>query len=148
MGVNDGVYEGGFASSQEVCDTGGHARFGSLDRLEAYRAVTQTRYLFGRSCHRGGYQVVPDARGVRCGGHTRFECNLKMIRDDCPRLHKWLRTFYWAACGESNGGAFGRTARFGPINEGLCLLFEADGCAGGFGRGTFTVGLGMGGVCL
>lgn len=116
--VNDGVYKCGFASSQEAYDTNVYPLFESLDRLESHLAVNQTRYLFSDHITEADIRLYPTLARFDVAYYTLFKCNLKMIRYDYPRLHKWLRNLYWDTGKETNGGAFQSTTHFGPIKKG------------------------------
>lgn len=41
-----------------------------------------------------------------------------MIRQDYPRLEKWLRTLYWDESARTNGGAFKHTTYFELFKQG------------------------------
>ena len=116
--VNNGVYKCGFALAQEAYDNNVYALFESLDRLESYLAVNQTRYLFGDHITEADIRLYPSLVRFDMAYHTLFKCNLKMIRYDYPRLHKWLRDLYWDTSEETNGGAFRNTTHFVPIKGG------------------------------
>lgn len=53
--------------------------------------------------------------------YTIFRTNLKMIRYDYPRLHKWLQRLYWDEGPETNGGAFKKTTYIDPIKRGYTI---------------------------
>lgn len=116
--VNDGVYKCGFASTQEAYDTNVFALFKSLDRLENHLASAQTLYLFGDHITEADIRLYTTLVRFDVAYFTIFKCNLKMIRHDYPRLHKWLRNLYWDTSEETNGGAFRSTTYFVPIKAG------------------------------
>ena len=124
--VNNGVYKCGFATSQEAYDTNIYPLFKSLDRLESHLAVNQTPYLFGDHITEADIRLYPTLARFDAAYHTLFKCNLKMIRHDYPRLHKWLRNLYWNTSEETNGGAFGSTTHFVHIKEGYTYSLKQN----------------------
>ena len=122
--VNNGVYKSGFASTQEAYNTNVQALFVSLDRLESHLAANRAPYLFGDHITEADIRLYPTIARFDAAYFTLFKCNLKMIRYDYPRLHKWLRRLYWDTSAETNGGAFGSTTHFGPIKEGYTYTLK------------------------
>ena len=117
--VNNGVYKCGFATTQEAYDANIYPLFKSLDRLEAHLTANgETPYLFGEQITDADIRLFTTLVRFDVGYHTLFKCNLKMIRHDYPRLHKWLRMLYWDTGKESNGGAFRSTTHWKPIKHG------------------------------
>ena len=121
MGVNDGVYGCGFARYATSACT--HCS----GPLTVWRhTVLSRRHAtgLGDRVAEADIRLYPTLVRFDVADHTRFERNLKVIRYDYLRLHKWLRTLDWAAGGESNGGAFGRMTRLGPIKEGCAYSLK------------------------
>lgn len=119
--IGIGVYKCGFASTQEAYDANVYALFESIDRLESHLATNQTPYLFGDHVTEADIRLYPTLARFDVAYHTLFKCNLKMIRHDYPRLHKWLRNLYWDMSEETNRGAFKSTTHFVPIKAGYIL---------------------------
>ena len=122
--VNNGVYKCGFATTQEAYNTNIYPLFASLDRLESHLALNETPYLFGDHITEADIRLYPTIARFDAAYFTLFKCNLKMIRYDYPRLHKWLRTLYWDTGKETNGGAFRNTTHFAPIKEGYTYTLK------------------------
>lgn len=116
--INNGVYKCGFASSQQAYDANIYEVFKSLDRIESHLGTNQTTFLFGDHVTEADIRLYPTIARFDVAYFTLFKCNVKMIRYDYPRLHKWLRRLYWDKSEETNGGAFGSTTHFVPIKEG------------------------------
>jgi glutathionyl-hydroquinone reductase len=111
--VNNGVYKCGFAASQEAFDANIYPLFKSLDRLESHLASPSHQpYLFGQAITEADIRLYTTLARFDVAYHTIFQCNLKMIRHDYPRLSKWLRNLYWDTSDRTNGGAFKNTTFF------------------------------------
>ncbi len=89
--VNDGVYQAGFATTQEAYEKAAFRVFENLDRLDK-RLATQ-RYLFGAAPLETDWRLFVTL--VRFDpvyvGH--FKCNLRRIAD-YPNLSGYLRDLY------------------------------------------------------
>jgi len=116
--INTAVYKCGFASSQEACTANVYPLFQSLDRLEAHLTEHKTSFLFGEHITEADIRFYPTIARFDVGYCTLFKCNLKSIRHDYPRLHKWLRILYWEKSQDTNGAAFGSTTHFTLIKAG------------------------------
>lgn len=89
--INDGVYQAGFATSQQAYEDAAYRLFAGLDQLEE-RLATQ-RYLFGAHPLETDWRLFVTL--VRFDpvyvGH--FKCNLRRIYD-YPNLYGYLRDLY------------------------------------------------------
>ena len=111
--INNGVYKCGFAASQEAYDSNIYPMFKSLDRLEAHLGdAAHQPYLFGEHITEADVRLYTTLARFDVAYYTIFQCNLKMIRHDYPRLHRWLRTLYWDTSDKTNNGAFKNTTFF------------------------------------
>ena len=117
--INNGVYKCGFAKSQEAYDTNIYPLFKSLDRLEAHLAnPAHQPYLFGGQITEADIRLYPTLARFDTAYYSVFNCNLKSIRHDYPRLHKWLRNLYWDESDRTVGGAFKKATFFEVFKHG------------------------------
>ena len=108
--VNNGVYKVGFAANQEAYNDNVYPLFSSLDRLEHHLSQPgHSPYLFGPYITEADIRLYTTMARFDVAYHTIFQCNLKMIRNDYPRLHLWLRNLYWDTSSRTNGGVFHKT---------------------------------------
>ncbi|KIX93116.1 uncharacterized protein Z520_11173 [Fonsecaea multimorphosa CBS 102226] len=111
--VNNGVYKTGFASTQEAYDANVYPLFKSLDRLEEHlKHPSHQPYLFGEYITEADVRLYTTLARFDVAYYNIFNCNLKMIRHDYPRLSKWLRNLYWDTSDRTNGGVFKNTTFF------------------------------------
>lgn len=111
--VNNGVYKCGFAKTQEAYDANVYPLFKSLDRLETHLAdPAHQPYLFGGQITEADIRLYTTLARFDVAYHNIFNCNLKSIRHDYPRLSKWLRSLYWDESDRTNGGAFKQSTYF------------------------------------
>ncbi|KAI1772048.1 glutathione S-transferase [Hypoxylon cercidicola] len=106
--VNNGVYKCGFAGKQESFDENVYPLFASLDRLEDILAAHGKPFLLGDQLTEADVRLYTTVARFDVAYHTVFQCNLKSIRHDYPRLHLWFRRLYWDE-GDRTAGAFHRT---------------------------------------
>ncbi len=119
--LNNGVYKTGFATTQEAYDQHLYPLFESLAKLETHLGEPgHTPYLFGAHITEPDIRLYTTLIRFDVAYYTMFRCNLKMIRHDFPRLHKWLRTLYWDSDGK-NGGAFKNTTKFDQVSQSTLL---------------------------
>ncbi|OAP64001.1 hypothetical protein AYL99_03228 [Fonsecaea erecta] len=111
--VNNGVYKTGFAATQEAYDANVYPLFKSLDRLEEHlKDPSHQPYLFGEYITEADVRLYTTLARFDVAYYNIFNCNLKMIRHDYPRLSKWLRNLYWDTSDRTNGGVFKNTTFF------------------------------------
>ncbi|KIX01318.1 uncharacterized protein Z518_09043 [Rhinocladiella mackenziei CBS 650.93] len=111
--VNNGVYKCGFATTQEAYDANIYPLFQSLDRLEEHLGdPAHQPYLFGEHITEADIRLYTTLARFDVAYYNIFNCNLKMIRHDYPRLSKWLRNLYWDTSDRTNGGVFKKTTFF------------------------------------
>ena len=111
--INNGVYKTGFASTQEAYDASLYPLFKSLDRLEEHlKWPSHQPYLFGEHITEPDIRLYTTMARFDVAYYNIFNCNLKMIRHDYPRLSKWLRNLYWDTSDRTNGGVFRKTTLF------------------------------------
>ncbi|KAI9805244.1 MAG: hypothetical protein M1833_005697 [Piccolia ochrophora] len=121
--INNGVYKTGFAATQEAYDANVYPLFQSLDRLEEHLGQEGHQpYLFGDHITEADIRLYTTLVRFDVAYHGMFNCNLKMIRHDYPRLHAWLRRLYWDDSDETNAGAFRNTTHFEHIKRGYCKV--------------------------
>lgn len=128
--VNNGVYKTGFATSQAAYEESCDAVFASLDRLEAILEQNEKegkgKYLFGGHLTEADIRLYPTIARFDVGYYTLFQCNLKMIRHDYPRLHGWLRRLYWDEDVSETKGAFKKTTYFDHVSVFRLILAKRE----------------------
>lgn len=112
--INNGVYKVGFSTTQEAYDANIYPLFSSLDRLEKHlEDPAHQPYLFGAHITEADIRLYTTMIRFDVAYFSIFWCNLRMIRHDYPRLHRWLRNLYWDESDKTNGGVFKKTSFFG-----------------------------------
>ena len=123
--VNNGVYKCGFSTTQQAYDSNVYPLFASLDRLEQHLSQSgHSPYLFGAHITEADIRLYTTMARFDVAYFTIFQCNLKMIRHDYPRLHLWLRNLYWDTSDRTNGGVFHRTTYFDVFKYGYARAKE------------------------
>jgi glutathionyl-hydroquinone reductase len=109
--INNGVYKTGFATTQEAYDAHVYPLFESLDRIEEHLGQPGHQpYLFGEQITEADIRLYTTILRFDTAYVPVFRCNIKMIRHDYPRIHKWLRLLYWDESQKTRGGAFKKTS--------------------------------------
>ena len=121
--LNNGVYKTGFASSQEAYDENVQIVFTALDKLEEHLSTVENEgpYMLGENLTDVDIRVFTTLIRFDVGYYTIFRCNLKMVRHDYPKLHRWLRFVYWDESDETKG-AFRKTTDFDSVSSTLLAL--------------------------
>jgi putative glutathione S-transferase len=91
QGVNNGVYEAGFATSQAVYEKACRRLFDALDTLEARLAAQ--RYLFGTRIVETDWRLFCTLVRFDAVYHGHFKCNVRRIVD-YPNLEGYLLDLY------------------------------------------------------
>lgn len=89
--VNNGVYETGFATTQEAYEAAFHGLFECLDRLE--RRLASQRYLVGDRVTEADWRLFTTLVRFDSVYVGHFKCNLRRI-EDYPALSGYLRDLY------------------------------------------------------
>jgi putative glutathione S-transferase len=78
-GINNGVYQCGFARSQQAYDRAAVRLFASLDRAEGI--LSRSRYLTGSELTEADVRLFTTLLRFDLVYHTHFKCNLRRIVD-------------------------------------------------------------------
>lgn len=109
--INNGVYKSGFATTQAAYDASVYPLFEALDRVEKHLSEPGHQpYLFGENITEVDIRLFPTILRFDAAYHHVFKCNIKMIRHDYPRIHRWLRLLYWDESEKTRGGVFKKTS--------------------------------------
>ena len=86
--LNNGVYQAGFASSQQAYDEAYAKVFAQLDALEG-RLADGRRYLFGEALTESDLRLFVTLVRFDAAYHGLFKCNRNTLRD-MPALHAYM----------------------------------------------------------
>ncbi len=89
--VNNGVYQAGFATSQQAYEKAARALFAALDQLE--ERLAKSRYLFGERIVEADWRLFCTLVRFDAVYHGHFKCNLRRIVD-YQNLHGYLLDLY------------------------------------------------------
>jgi putative glutathione S-transferase len=90
-GINNGVYQCGFARSQQAYDRAAVRLFDSLDRAEGI--LSRSRYLTGSALTEADVRLFTTLLRFDLVYHTHFKCNLRRLVD-YPNLWGFTRDVY------------------------------------------------------
>ncbi len=90
-GLNNGVYQAGFATTQRAYESAAWKVFATLDTMEAH--LTAHRYLAGEYCTEADWRAFTTLVRFDVAYHTAFKCNLRRLAD-YPALAGYLRELY------------------------------------------------------
>lgn len=86
--LNNGVYQTGFARSQQAYDESVGKVFAALDTLE--KRLSTQQYLLGAHISEADWRLLPTLVRFDVGYFTAFKCNLRALRD-YPHLSRYLQ---------------------------------------------------------
>lgn len=86
--INNGVYQTGFARTQEAYDESVVKVFSALDKLE--QRLSNSIYLLGNKVTEADWRLLPTLVRFDVGYFTAFKCNLRALRD-YPNLSRYLQ---------------------------------------------------------
>ena len=89
--VNNGVYQCGFATTQDAYDAAVSALFATLDKVEA--RLDGRRYLIGDRLTEADWRLYTTLLRFDAAYFSFFKCNLRRIAD-YPNLSNYLRELY------------------------------------------------------
>lgn len=89
--LNNGVYQTGFARTQEAYDESVVKVFAALDNLE--QRLSSNKYLLGDQISEADWRLLPTLVRFDVGYYSAFKCNLRAIRD-YPHLSAYLQNLY------------------------------------------------------
>lgn len=89
--INNGVYQAGFARSQEAYGEAVTKVFAALDSLEG--RLSDRAFLLGETPLEPDWRLLPTLARFDVGYYSAFKCNLRALRD-YPRLSAYFRRLY------------------------------------------------------
>jgi putative glutathione S-transferase len=90
-GLNNAVYQAGFASTQEAYEDAARRVFATLDSLE--ETLTGQRYLLGSQITEVDWRAFTTLVRFDAAYHGHFKCNLRRLAD-YPALSAYTRDLY------------------------------------------------------
>ena len=89
--VNDGVYQAGFATTQEIYEAAVRRLFGALDQLE--ERLSTRRYLLGPRIVETDWRLFVTLIRFDAVYYGHFKCNIRRMAD-YPHLFGYLKELY------------------------------------------------------
>lgn len=89
--INNGVYQTGFAVTQEAYNESVVKVFAALDIVE--QRLSHNKYLLGDQISEADWRLFPTLVRFDVGYYSAFKCNLRAIRD-YPHLSAYLQNLY------------------------------------------------------
>jgi putative glutathione S-transferase len=86
--LNNGVYQTGFARTQDAYDESVVKVFAALDKLE--QRLSNSKYILGDKVTEADWRLLPTMVRFDVGYFTAFKCNLRALRD-YPNLSRYLQ---------------------------------------------------------
>lgn len=97
--LNNGVYQAGFASTQEAYQEAADAVFATLDQLE--KVLSKQRYLCGDRVTEADWRLLPTLLRFDAAYVGAFKCNVRRLID-YPHLWSFTRElFQWPGIAET-----------------------------------------------
>ena len=116
-GLNNGVYQAGFARSQSAYEKAARKVFETLDAMEAH--LERNRYLAGEFCTEADWRAFTTLVRFDAAYNPAFKCNLRRL-EDYPSLSGYLRELYqWPGIAD--------TVKLDQIKQGYWHLADPDG---------------------
>lgn len=116
-GLNNGVYQAGFATSQEAYDEAAWQVFATLDAMEEH--LRGNRYFAGEYCTEADWRAFTTLVRFDIAYNIAFRCNLRRL-EDYPALRNYLRELYqWPGIAE--------TVDFDEVRRGYWHLADPGG---------------------
>lgn len=97
--LNSGVYQTGFAKTQEEYNKAVRPVFHALNKLEALTASNGGPYILGAAMSELDIRAYVTIVRFDTVYVQHFKCNLGTIRHNYPVLNAWLRHLYWNVSG-------------------------------------------------
>ncbi|PTB72621.1 hypothetical protein M440DRAFT_1341622 [Trichoderma longibrachiatum ATCC 18648] len=109
--LNSGVYNAGFAETQEAYDKGVVIVFAALNHLEQLIHRNGGPYILGKQLTELDIRAYTTIIRFDVVYVQHFKCNLGTIRANYPVIHEWLKNLHW------NVKGFKETTDFKHIKE-------------------------------